>query len=851
MGMLQQDQRLLEVNTPLGANTLVIHQLTGSEFISKPFRFNLDLLAQESTQVDQKSLLGKAVLVTMRHEDAKRYFHGIVSKITSGSQDEHFRHYHVEVAPWLWLLTLKTSSRIFQDKTVIQIIEAVFDDLKKSFPEVNYRDATSGNHIPLDYCVQYRETDFNFVSRMMEQEGIFYFFEHTADKHTLVFADAATAIAKCPGQSQVLYREGGIGERDGIITYWQQDWAELPGKYSMRDHHFQLPSKSLEVRDQARDTTVSSLEFYDYPGEFVARFNKPEQRLGKVEQEGDNHIRVRMEQELLNEVSSIGHSTRPNLVAGFKFSLTKHFSCNGDYILTEVHHSVAQSPDYISQMAPANPYQNKFTCLPAATHLRPQRVNRKPVVSGPQTAVVAVKSGEESWLDKFGRVRVQFFWDREGKDNDTSACWVRVAQKWAGAGWGAHFWPRIGQEVVVEFLEGDPDRPLITGSVYNPDSMPPYTLPDNYTRSGIVTESSKYSSSTNFNEIRFEDKMGQEQIFINAERDMDWRVENDERRFVGDMQDQIVKVDQRESIEAAKQEHVKGEHKEKVEGNASREIGGDHKEQIAGKLSLQVSGAAHEKVGSVYVLEAVNEIHLKSSQNVVIEGMRISFKSPGGFVDVGPSGVAIQGIKVNINSGGSAASGTAASPDTPDTPKDAQVAEDVTARVKMSAGFSAPSSSQIGMATSSQGSGTSPSGSSPMPAPPQHLSYQPTSGASLTAEPGKTTTILGRYNPDMKEIVNELGNQKSLDFGPKSGGFNVLNVPDNLYNTPDQFWQEYNQPWLDQAIKRGDNIVLATEPTAGKLTDSTGALTGFGREYNYLLSKGYIYDSTTKTMLKS
>lgn len=189
---------------------------------------------------------------------------------------------------------------------------------------------------------------------------------------------------------------------------------------------------------------------------------------------------------------------------------------------------------------------------------------------------------------------------------------------------------------MVEFLEGDLDRPLITGSVYNPDSMPPHPLPDNYTRSGIVTESSKYKSSTNFNEIRFEDKKGQEQILINAERDMDWRVENDERRFVGDMPDLTVKVDQRESIEAAKQEHVKGEHQEKIEGNASRDVGGDDKEQIAGKLSLQVSGADHEKVGSVYVPQAVDEIHLKSSQNVVIEGMRISIKSPGGFVDVGP-----------------------------------------------------------------------------------------------------------------------------------------------------------------------------------------------------------------------
>lgn len=679
--MFTQDKRLIEVKTPLGADALVIHGLSGSEFISGLFRFSLDLLAEESARIDPQALLGQSVSVSMLDDNRKRYFHGIVSKVATGRRDEHFIHYYAEVVPWFWRLSLKTTSRIFQDKTVVQIIESIFEELKKSFPEVNYRDATTEDHIALDYCVQYRETDLSFVSRLMEREGIFYFFEHSENKHTLIFADSSTAITSCPGKSQILYREGGTGEGEGIITHWQEDWAELSGKYSMRDHHFQLPSKSLEVNDQAHDTQMSSLESYDYPGEFVARFNKPEQRLALVEKEGQKRIRIHMEQELLDEVLSAGRSSRRNLIAGYKFTLAKHFACDGDYILTEVQHSVAQSPDYISGEVANTPYQNRFTCVPAKTHLRPRKVSHKPVVSGPQTAVVAVKSGEESWLDKFGRVRVQFFWEREGKDNETSACWVRVAQKWAGTGWGAHFWPRLGQEVVVEFLEGDPDRPLITGSVYNPENMPPYALPDNYTRSGIVTETSKYNSSTNFNELRFEDKEDHEQIFINAERDMDWRVEHDQRESTGNNRDLVVKTNQTELIEAAKQEHIKGQHAEKVDGNASREIGGADKKQIAGKLSLHVSGAAHQNVGTVYTLVG-DEIHLKSSQKIVIDALRVSAKGPGGFVDVGMAGVAIQGIKVNINSGGSAGSGTSASPDGPDAPKDAVMAEDVTARVK-------------------------------------------------------------------------------------------------------------------------------------------------------------------------
>lgn len=678
--MLSQDQRLLKVKTPMETNTLVIRGLSGSEFISSPFRFSLDLLAEEGTKVDLKALLGKAVSVSMMDGEATRYFHGIVSTAASGSRDERFRHCHAEVVPWLWLLTLKTSNRIFQDKTVVQILHAIFDELKKDFPLVNYRDATTGDHIALDYCLQYRETDFNFISRLMEQEGIFYFFEHSENKHTLVFADANAAIAKCSGQSQIVYREGGIAEGEGNISHWQQDWAELSGKYSLRDHHFQLPSKPLEVSDHAQDTNTGGLEFYDYPGEFTARFNRPEQRLDRVEKEGEKRIRTRMEQELVEETVSFGRSTRRNLAAGYKFSLSKHFSCDGDYILTEVHHSVTQSPDYVSGMASDAPYRNTFTCVPAAVHLRPRRQTCKPLVSGPQTAVVAVKAGEESWLDKFGRVRIQFHWDREGKDNETSACWVRVAQKWAGTGWGAHFWPRIGQELVVEFLEGDPDRPLVTGSVYNLANMPPYGLPDNYTRSGIVTASSRYNSSTNFNELRFEDKTGHEQIFINAERDMDWRVEHEHREFVGNNRDLVVKAAQTELIEANKHEHVKSEHVEKIGGNASREVDAGSKEKIAGKLSLTVSGAAHQKIGNVYTL-AASEIHLKSNQKIVIDSLRTSIKGPGGFVDVGPSGVAIQGVMVNINSGGSAGMGSAASPDAPAAPKAAQIAADVTVRV--------------------------------------------------------------------------------------------------------------------------------------------------------------------------
>jgi len=672
---LMQDLRLLELTTPLGANKVVINGLSGTDAISRPFRFKLDLLASIEGATDSevrslgtkvKTLLGKAVSTKMLYEDQPRHFHGIVSRLSCSSRDDRFLHFQAEVVPWLWLLTLKSESRIFQDKSIVDVIKAVFDDLKKSFPDVSYRDATTGEHTPIDYCVQYRETDFNFISRLMEQEGIFYFFEHAEDKHTLVFADSTTTVAKCKGNSQVLYVEGGIGEREGIIHRWEEGLELRSGKFTYRDHHFQLPDQPLEVSEQTQDTAMSALEFYEYPGEFALRFKNPDERLGLVQKEGEKLIKIRLDEEVLPGQVFSAASTRRNLAAGYKFSLTKHPMDDGDYIVTSMNFTATQTPDYVSGKPTSGIlYQNGFTCVPAKTHLQPRRITPKPVISGPQTAVVSVKSGEESWLDKFGRVRIQFHWERNGKKNETSACWVRVGQFWAGAAWGAYFWPRVGQEVVVEFLEGDPDRPIITGSVYNAANMPPYVLPANYTRSGIITRSSKNGGSKNFNELRFEDKMGQEQIFLNAEKDMDHRVEHDYRVFVG--------ADQHLSVAGLQNESISGDH--------SREVTGNHMEKIGAKFSLQVGKSQHQTVGNVYTLQAGDEIHLKSAKIVIEGGTEVSIKGPGGFVDIGLAGVTIQGTMVKINSGGSAGTGTSASPDSPTKP---DIADDGSKGTKLS-----------------------------------------------------------------------------------------------------------------------------------------------------------------------
>ncbi len=660
-----QSNRLLSVETPAGKDTLLIERFTGAENISGLFSYELDLLADLQNKKDQSvksnALIGKDVTVELEQKSGERYFHGVVRRFVEGYQDERFMHYRMELVPWLWLLTLKSNCRIFQDLTCPEILKKIFDGLKSSHSGlVNYRDATTASYEKWDYCVQYRETDFNFVSRLMEQEGIFYFFEHQRGKHTLVFADANSVFHPCPGQSKFNFGPGaGMGDYEDIVTHFQKQEELRPGKYTLRDHHFELPGKTLEKSEPTMiiQGNNSSLEMYDFPGDYGQRFNKPAQRLGDVEQVGEKLARHRMLEEEVSQSILNGNAHCRNFLPGFTFELQGHRpGIDGKYILTSVHHAIRQSPGYFSGETLEVPYSNNFVCIPHKATYHPRRVTPKPVVQGPHTATVTVKSGEESWLDKYGRVRVQFHWDREGKKDENSTCWVRVTQAWAGNTWGAHFWPRIGQEVIVDFLEGDPDRPIITGCVYNAAQMPPYALPDNYTRSGIKTRSSKSGGSANYNELRFEDKKGSEQIFLNAEKDLDHRVENDSREFIGNDRSLIVKHDQ----------------KEKVEGDLHAETAGNRSEKVGQTMSLQVGQNLQEKSGQNFAHEAGMEIHLKAGMNVVIEaGLQLTIKASGGFINIGPAGIAISGTLVLINSGGAAGSGSGSSPQDPQKPDEA------------------------------------------------------------------------------------------------------------------------------------------------------------------------------------
>ncbi len=611
----------------------------------------------------------------------------------------------MEVVPWLWFLTRIADCRIFQDKTIPEIIEAVF----KSRGFSDYRLSLMPNYEKREYCVQYRETDFNFVSRLMEQYGIFYYFEHKNGKHTMVLADSESTHQPCPEQPTAHYIAGGAAkEIEDVVTGWQMEQELRTGKYSHTDYNFETPSTNLfcDSPTLVKVADNSKFEIYDYPGEYLKT------------DEGKTRAKIRMEEEEAGHLVATGSSDCRAFISGYKFKLEDYHrdDMNQSYVLTEVQHHASVAGTYKpgGEGAGAH-YSNRFTCIPESVTFRPPRITPQPFVQGPQTAKVVGKKGEEIWVDKYGRVRLHFYWDRLGKQDETDSCWIRVSQAWAGAAWGAMWIPRIGQEVIVSFLEGDPDRPLITGRVYNAEQIVPYTLPDNQTRSTFLSRSSKEGDKTNFNEIRFEDKKDSEQIFVNAEKEMDLRVEKESREFVGANRHLIVKANQQELVEGDKHGHVKGKHfekiegdmslqingkqmqkiggdqsieldsdrKEKVVGTVSQQIGKDQKRQIGGGVSLQVGQSRNEKIGQTHAMEAVQTIHLKAGQTVIIEaGMQLSLKGPGGFVDIGPSGVTIQGTMVLINSGGSAGSGPGASPQSPDAPdaptdpKDPDTADD-------------------------------------------------------------------------------------------------------------------------------------------------------------------------------
>lgn len=682
-GHYDQTGRLVTLTTPLGENKLLLTGFSGHEAISRLFNFHLTTLS-EDTDIDFTSIIGESVTINItQFDDSQRYFNGIVSHFACTGKEGDMTRYELEVVPKLWTLTRYADCRIFHNMTVTEIIEQVLDERK-----ISYNPALSGDYKPLEYCVQYRETDFNFVSRLMEQFGIFYFFEHDDGDHTMKLGDSSSVHNPCPKQPIAGFNlaTGGLDAGDTVndLSIGQELRS---GKHSITDYNFITSTQDLS----ASESTIYSvggndaMEIFDYPG------------LHTTPSDGTALVRVRMQEEEAIHKIIQGSSVCRAFTSGYKFDLEDHplSAMNASYLLTEIQHVASVTGTYRDAGAGGgDSYVNNFTCIPADEPFRPARTTPKPFVQGPQTATVVGKSadegksdvanvggdGEEIWVDKWGRVLVQFPWDRK----KATSCWMRVSQDWAGQGWGMINIPRVGQEVIVSFLEGDPDRPIITGRVYNDVQTVPYTLPDYGTRTTFKTRSTAGGGDENYNELRFEDKIGDEQVFVRGEKDYDTRIKNDSREWIGNDLSLIVTNDQKESVGADL--HLK------VTGNQAEDIGGDLNHHVAGNLnqktdktiSIQAGQNLYEKSGMNFAHEAGQMIHLKAGMTVVIEaGVQLSLKVGGNFIDIGPAGVSIQGTMVMINSGGAAGSGCGSSPTSPESPKDPDEADDGSKGTKM------------------------------------------------------------------------------------------------------------------------------------------------------------------------
>lgn len=598
-----EQDRFLFLDTPLGPNALLLESFTGQEGISQLFSFQLELLS-ENRKIAFDAILGQKISFGVKGPSGhnERVIHGIVSAFTQLPSNLRLARYRAEVVPQFWLFTRRQRSRIFQGKTAEEILKTVLTGLDVAFQ-------LTGSFPKRDFCAQYRETDFDFASRLMEEEGIFYYFKHSASAHKMVVANAPAAHADIPGETELHYDEVAGGLRDEErISIWQRRQEIGSGKHTLWDYDYLAPSTRVQsdrtvlptvqvgkVSHKLKLPANTDLEVYDYPAG-IAKFHQNAH--ASLSSEMANDATIGMQEMDHSQFVISGDSNVHWMTPGCKFTLAHHPNADGPYVLTRVVHNASEGSFYSENSLDASLYSNTFECLPLALPYRCRRETEKPHVWGCQTAVVVGPGGEEIYTDKFSRVKVQFHWDRDGTKNENSSCWVRVASFWAGKQWGAIHIPRIGQEVIVDFLEGDPDQPIIVGSVYNADNMPPYSLPDNKTQSGIKSRSSKGGGSANYNEIRFEDKKGSEELLVHAELDMKTEVERDETRTVGRDRTTTITRDEKVDVGKDRTTTVTANDKETIGQKQTIMIGSNQETTVGGSQTITVASSKTETVGS-------------------------------------------------------------------------------------------------------------------------------------------------------------------------------------------------------------------------------------------------------------
>ncbi len=578
----------------LGPPDLEVVRFDGNEGVSELFRFDVEMVSRDP-DVDIDAMLGANAVLTLSLPEGERKIHGIVSRFELTGMGRQLAHYSARLVPKVWTLSLRRQSRIFQGKNTPEIIADVLDGA--GIPLDFYKTDFSRTYKSRNFCVQYRETDLDFLMRLLEEDGIFTFFEQTEDSHILMMGDHPGAHPEISGAATVPLREAGTGMAAGEeIVSFQYAQRLRPGKATLRDWDYKKPKLSLEAEESAESET--QYEWYDYPGGF------PNRSIG-----GEVAL-LRLQEERAERARGAGEGNCRRFTAGHRFTLEDHPNdlLDGEYLITRVQHWGSQpqaASDDATRTAAAPAYRNSFECIPSMVPFRPARVTPIPLVAGPQTAIVTGADSEEIHTDEFACVKVRFHWDRSGITDDGSSCWLRVGQGWGGAGWGMMFLPRVGQEVVVEFLEGDPNRPVVTGRVYNGENPPPHGLPASKTVSTLKSVSTPGSGGVN--EVKFDDAAGSQLVAIHAEKDKNIQVANNRKKIVnsfeqdrvGGSRSRIVGADETIDIGTDREETILGGETIQVLGSQTIEVGSLQNVIVFGSRGESVGGSSVEKVGAL------------------------------------------------------------------------------------------------------------------------------------------------------------------------------------------------------------------------------------------------------------
>jgi type VI secretion system secreted protein VgrG len=676
----KQATREFEVTCALGKDVLLFSTMNGHDQLGDLFQYNLTLLS-ENGNIAVDDILGTSLTVRIGALKDPRYFNGVVTQFSIAGNVGRFAAYHAVLRPSLWLLSRTTDSRFFKDMTVPAIVKQI---CKKYGVLVN--DTLAGSYASLPYIVQYRESDLDFVIRLMEHHGITFYFKHTKSEHYLVLADANSSHPVLKHPIEYHFPENLTPQGEDVVFSWSVTGEIQASEQVVNEFDYERfsPSKSKALQITKKSKPPYKLDRYqhfDYPGDYITVAT------------GTTIDRAHVDR-LEGQTQEVRASSNVWIFeSGKEFELTLHprNDQNTKYFITRAEYDI-DAGFYVTGAHGTESSEYHFFCDIRAVEAKvvylPPRTKTKPVVRGPQTAVVLGPPGEEIHTDDLGRIKVRFHWERASGhtrgadgvgnsfDHGERSCWVRVAQTWAGKAWGSVFIPRIGQEVVVSFLEGDPDRPLVTGSVYNSDNAPALRLPKHKTRSTIKSNSSK--GGRGYNEFRFEDKTGAEQVFTHAEKDLESYVKNDTLEWVGNDRHLIVKKDQFEKIEGNQNLTVRGNKREAITGDSSVRIRGDRKEKVTGKssfkaaqqhskalldLSLEAGTTAHVKAGTVLVLEAQTLITLK------VGGIALNITPAGIFVSSMPIPNQQCGTIANAEAVACAALALLDNPDAPEAPK--------------------------------------------------------------------------------------------------------------------------------------------------------------------------------------